>query len=67
MQLVYPANDSFCHQKNRLCIDDNDQVLGTVGFARDITRRQADRELISAAISMAHGLNLIVIAEGVET
>jgi diguanylate cyclase (GGDEF)-like protein/PAS domain S-box-containing protein len=36
-------------------------------FIRDISVDKADRELISAAISMAHGLNLIVIAEGVET
>ena len=36
-------------------------------FVRDISLDKADRELISAAISMAHGLNLIVIAEGVET
>ncbi|MEJ2406413.1 MAG: EAL domain-containing protein, partial [Candidatus Thiodiazotropha sp.] len=36
-------------------------------FIRDISLDKADRELISAAISMAHGLNLIVIAEGVET
>ncbi|MEJ2407066.1 MAG: EAL domain-containing protein, partial [Candidatus Thiodiazotropha sp.] len=36
-------------------------------FVRDISTDKADRELISAAISMAHGLNLSVIAEGVET
>jgi diguanylate cyclase (GGDEF)-like protein/PAS domain S-box-containing protein len=36
-------------------------------FVRDISLDKADRELISAAVSMAHGLNLIVIAEGVET
>ena len=36
-------------------------------FIRDIGIDQADRELISAAISMAHGLQLRVIAEGVET
>ncbi len=36
-------------------------------FIRDISTDKADRELISAAISMAHGLNLSVIAEGVET
>jgi EAL domain-containing protein (putative c-di-GMP-specific phosphodiesterase class I) len=36
-------------------------------FIRDISVDNAGRELISAAISMAHGLNLTVIAEGVET
>ncbi|MBT4075255.1 MAG: EAL domain-containing protein [Gammaproteobacteria bacterium] len=36
-------------------------------FIRDITKDPADRELIIAAISMAHGLNLKVVAEGVET
>ena len=35
-------------------------------FIRDITEDSADRELISAAIAMAHGLNLKVVAEGVE-
>ena len=36
-------------------------------FIVDITVDQADRELINAAIAMAHGLNLKVVAEGVET
>lgn len=36
-------------------------------FIRDITMDPADRELIGAAIAMAHGLNLKVVAEGVET
>jgi EAL domain-containing protein (putative c-di-GMP-specific phosphodiesterase class I) len=36
-------------------------------FISDITVDQADRELINAAIAMAHGLNLKVVAEGVET
>ncbi|MCK5649046.1 MAG: EAL domain-containing protein [Gammaproteobacteria bacterium] len=36
-------------------------------FVRDITRDPADRELINATIAMAHGLNLKVVAEGVET
>ena len=36
-------------------------------FIRDITEDSADRELINAAIAMAHGLNLKVVAEGVET
>ncbi|MEE8365247.1 MAG: EAL domain-containing protein [Gammaproteobacteria bacterium] len=35
-------------------------------FVRDIERDSADRQLISAAISMAHGLRLKVVAEGVE-
>jgi len=36
-------------------------------FVMDITVDKADRELITAAIAMAHGLNLKVVAEGVET
>lgn len=36
-------------------------------FVQGITENQADRELVYAAISMAHSLNLKVVAEGVET
>jgi EAL domain-containing protein (putative c-di-GMP-specific phosphodiesterase class I) len=36
-------------------------------FIGDLTVDKADRELINAAIAMAHGLNLEVVAEGVET
>ena len=36
-------------------------------FTQDITLDPADRELVSAAIAMAHGLGLFVVAEGVET
>lgn len=36
-------------------------------FVRDITIDEADRELINAAVAMAHGLKLSVVAEGVET
>jgi diguanylate cyclase (GGDEF)-like protein/PAS domain S-box-containing protein len=36
-------------------------------FVEDITIDPADLELITAAIAMAHGLNLKVVAEGVET
>ena len=36
-------------------------------FISDITFDKADRELINAIIAMAHGLNLKVVAEGVET
>ena len=36
-------------------------------FIQDITLDPADRELVSAAIAMAHGLGLFVVAEGVET
>ena len=35
-------------------------------FIRDIVQDSADRELIDATISMAHGLGLKVVAEGVE-
>ncbi len=36
-------------------------------FISDITEDPADRALIDATIAMAHGLNLKVVAEGVET
>ncbi len=36
-------------------------------FIRDIGIDERDRELISAVVAMAHGLNIKVIAEGVET
>ncbi|MCK5354250.1 MAG: EAL domain-containing protein, partial [Methyloprofundus sp.] len=36
-------------------------------FINDITVDPADRELIIAIIAMAHGLNLKVVAEGIET
>ncbi len=36
-------------------------------FVSDITVDQADLELVNAAIAMAHGLGLKVVAEGVET
>jgi len=36
-------------------------------FIRDITLDPADKELINAAVAMAHGLKLKVVAEGVET
>ncbi|QDE30009.1 EAL domain-containing protein [Shewanella polaris] len=36
-------------------------------FINDITVDPGDLELVGAAIAMGHGLNLIVVAEGVET
>ncbi|GGK60380.1 sensor domain-containing protein [Amphritea balenae] len=36
-------------------------------FIRDITHDKADLELVNAAIAMAHSLELVVVAEGVET
>jgi hypothetical protein len=36
-------------------------------FVNDMTSDPADRELVNAAIAMAHGLGLKVIADGVET
>jgi EAL domain-containing protein (putative c-di-GMP-specific phosphodiesterase class I) len=36
-------------------------------FVRDITTDQDDAAIISAILAMAHTLNLLVVAEGVET
>lgn len=36
-------------------------------FVNDISDDRADYELVSAAVAMGHGLNLKVVAEGVET
>ncbi|HEB81819.1 MAG TPA: transporter substrate-binding domain-containing protein [Gammaproteobacteria bacterium] len=36
-------------------------------FISDLTQDQADRQLVSATIAMAHGLGMKVVAEGVET
>ena len=36
-------------------------------FIADIATDESDRKLVSAAIAMAHGLDLVVVAEGVET
>ncbi|WDD97022.1 EAL domain-containing protein [Thalassomonas actiniarum] len=36
-------------------------------FVQGITTESTDRKLVNAAIAMAHGLNLTVVAEGVET
>jgi EAL domain-containing protein (putative c-di-GMP-specific phosphodiesterase class I) len=36
-------------------------------FVHEIEASQSDRAIVSAVIGMAHGLNLTVIAEGVET
>ncbi len=36
-------------------------------FVSDLTHDATDRELVNAAIAMAHGLGLKVVAEGVET
>ena len=36
-------------------------------FINDITTDAGDRELVNAAITMAHGLGLKVVAEGIET
>ncbi|MDO6385126.1 EAL domain-containing protein [Uliginosibacterium sp. 31-12] len=37
------------------------------GFVRDITHNPANAAIATAAIAIAHGLNLAVLAEGVET
>jgi EAL domain-containing protein (putative c-di-GMP-specific phosphodiesterase class I) len=36
-------------------------------FIHDITEKPADRELVQAAVAMAQGLKLVVVAEGIET
>jgi EAL domain-containing protein (putative c-di-GMP-specific phosphodiesterase class I) len=36
-------------------------------FVHEIESSQSDRAIVSAVIGMAHGLNLVVTAEGVET
>jgi diguanylate cyclase len=36
-------------------------------FVQHIVEKQGDAEIVSAVIAMAHGLNMIVVAEGVET
>jgi diguanylate cyclase (GGDEF)-like protein/PAS domain S-box-containing protein len=36
-------------------------------FINDLTNNSQDRELVNSAIAMAHGLNIKVVAEGVET
>ena len=36
-------------------------------FISDMTHDAGDRELVNAAIAMAHGLGIRVVAEGVET
>jgi len=38
-----------------------------MSFIRNITTEEADRELVSATVVMAHALGLKVVAEGVET
>ena len=44
-----------------------DKVKIDQSFVRDITSSQSDQVLVKVIISMAHGLGLKVIAEGVET
>ncbi|MFC2158116.1 EAL domain-containing protein [Acidobacteriota bacterium] len=44
---------------NRIKIDQS--------FVQGISQESSDREIIKAIISMAHSLNIIVVAEGVET
>jgi diguanylate cyclase (GGDEF)-like protein/PAS domain S-box-containing protein len=44
-----------------------DKVKIDQSFVRDITTSQSDNVLVKVIISMAHGLGLRVIAEGVET
>ena len=44
-----------------------DEVKIDQGFVRDIPQDISDMEIASAIIGMAHGLNLKVMAEGVET
>ena len=44
-----------------------DQLKIDRSFIRDLTLNKRDKAIVTTIISMAHGLNMNVIAEGVET
>lgn len=79
---INTALDTLCRMEIGIAMDDFGTGYSSLSYLRsypfdtlkidrsfinDINVDAADRELVSAAIAMAHGLGLKVVAEGVET